>query len=677
MLPRKERNKEIFAIVWKVVLIQLTVELGIMTYFHYFPNDSLWEAVIDPVILCLISVPLISYFIVSPFIRERDHLELSSRKLQLEKQKELQQQAKDLTETVEKTALELKLSEERYALAAKGSNDGLWDWDLRNNTIFYSNRFIEIFGGTTEWNWKTPNPWLERIHQEDISRFMGLLEKSKESPEAEEHFECEYRIRNEYGEYIWCLSRWLCVFSEGKPARIVGSQTDITQRKNMEAKLLYDAFHDSLTGIPNRILLTDRLDQAILRLQRNRSEKFAFLFIDLDNFKRINDSLGHLAGDELLKTIATRLRFLLRSMDTIARMGGDEFAIILQSIKKPQELEEIVSKLVQVCEEPIILNDQEVIPSASIGVVMVSSSKMYQTSEEIIRDGDLALYRAKNDGRGRYTIFDVEMRKAMDQQFEITNNLQGALERGELNMFYQPIIDINTLQVAGFESLMRWHHPRHGIVLPGCFIPLAEESKMIVKLGEFALYESIKRLKTWQEEYPWAKDWYMSINVSGKQLLGTDLPLLLGKILGEVQMDPKHIKIEVTENVLIAGSDHAKWVLGEIKRLGFSLALDDFGIGYSSLSTLKDYPFDTLKIDRSFNVGLHDHAKDHATIQAISQIGKTLRLRTIMEGIETMEQLNFVKDLGIHYAQGYLFGKPMEAAVIDDFLIEHHRKYKA
>lgn len=669
-------KKPLIKICLKIAGIIYIVESAIMLAFTLIPGETHWysELLIDASALSAISIPLIYHFVIAPFIKERMEIEKTLRAAQVqilqaqsEVEKYMRNQTDLLQDAVKRATHELQESEERYKLAAIGANDGLWDWNYLDSRIYYSQRWKEIIGHGDDEISDSPEEWFNRVHPEDAHKFNKMIEDSKIS-KSTDHFECEYRIRHKNETYIWVLSRWAALKdSAGLPLRLVGSQTDVNERKRMEQQLLYDALHDGLTKLPNRTLLMDRIAQSLLRLERHTNDKFALLVMDVDNFKRINDTLGHNAGDDLLLETAKRLKEVSRSVDTVARLGGDEFAIILNGLASTEDMKNCIDRIWATLTIPMNINGQEITPSFSMGVTLVESNSNYEGPEEIHRDADLSLYRAKSRGKSQYAIFDQAMRQDISKQFEIGNQLRGALERNEIFMNYQPIVNIKTNEVEGFEALMRWKHPRHGLVSPEYFIPLAEESNLILDLGYFGLQTACKQLVAWQQKFRMPK-LFMSVNVSGRQLEHDVFLSQLDQVLAESEIEPKYLKIEVTENMLITKADRCDWVLKEIKSKGVCLAIDDFGIGYSSLSTLHQFPFDTLKVDRSFVKALDNNNKSSSMIKLIDLLAVSLHMKTVVEGVETQEQLDFIKELNCQYVQGYYFSKPQLAADIETYL---------
>ncbi|HEY9827419.1 MAG TPA: EAL domain-containing protein [Stenomitos sp.] len=444
------------------------------------------------------------------------------------------------------------------------------------------------------------------------------------------------------------------------------AQVELNERKKMEDKLRHDALHDNLTNLPNRALIVDRLHQALQRYHRHayhsspqEPKKFAVLFLDLDRFKVINDSLGHAAGDQLLKTVANRLSKSLRAGDSLARLGGDEFVVLIEEVSEVNDAIEVVHRIHQAIEKPILLNGHKVNVGVSIGIVL--SEKHYTGPEQLLRDADTAMYRAKSKQRGSYEVFDPSMHTQVMMQLQMENHLRNALESEELAVYYQPIICLKTYQVHGFEALVRWQSPRKGLIMPSDFLPVAEDTGLILAIDLWVLREACRQLKEWQKLSANTKDLFMSINLSGKHFLNSDLISEIDTVLDELDLDPQSLRMELTENILIERTSTAISTLAQIRARGIKVSLDDFGTGYSSLSYLHRFPINTLKIDRSFISQLEADVGNMEIVKAIIDLGLHLGLDIVAEGVETSEQLQFLVDHRCQYGQGFYFSKPLEA----------------
>lgn len=441
---------------------------------------------------------------------------------------------------------------------------------------------------------------------------------------------------------------------------------DVTERKQAEEQLLYNAFHDSLTGLPNRALFMERLGYVVESAKRHKAQLFAVLFIDLDRFKIINDSLGHTFGDQLLIGIASRLKACLRPTDTIARLGGDEFTILLEDIKDISDAVHIADRIQAQLKRHFDLGGQEVFTTASIGIAL--SARNYEQPEALLRDADIAMYRAKALGKARFEIFNLDMHTRAVAMLQLETDLRLAIEREEFQVYYQPIVSLKTGIITGFEALVRWQHPERGLIAPAEFIPLAEETGLIVPLGYWVLRQACHQIKLWQTQYPSSPPLTVSVNISGKQFSEPDLIPQIRQILQDTKLNPQSLRLEITESVLIENTESVVSILSQLKAMNIQLYMDDFGTGYSSLSYLHRFPIDTLKIDRSFISTMDIESKNLKIVQTIIMLAHNLDMDVIAEGIETEAQQAKLKNLGCEYGQGYFFSKPL-AAVAAEVLI--------
>jgi diguanylate cyclase (GGDEF)-like protein/PAS domain S-box-containing protein len=434
---------------------------------------------------------------------------------------------------------------------------------------------------------------------------------------------------------------------------------DLTESKKVEQELVRLAFHDTLTGLPNRALFTDRLQQAVARAERLH-EPLAVMFLDLDNFKVVNDSIGHEAGDQLLTIVAERLRSCMRTEDTVARFGGDELAILVEGVADRAEVLAMAERIAEMFRTPIGLANHELYVTTSIGIALAVPGD--DDAEGLLRKADLAMYRAKAAGKSQYTLYDQSMNASAQERLQLGNDLHLAIERGELFLMYQPIIAFGTGEITELEALIRWQHPDLGMVSPAQFIPIAEENGLILQIGRWVLEEACRQLRTWQCLEADLPDLVMSVNLSAKQLGDPDLLPEVRRILDETGLDSRFLKLELTETAIMADVDSTDTVLRDLKALGLGLAIDDFGTGYSSLSYLKRLPIDTLKIDRSFVDGLGIDPQDTAIVRTVIALAKSLHLEVTGEGVETVEQSMQLEQLGCDRGQGYLFARPMKPA---------------
>lgn len=558
----------------------------------------------------------------------------------------------------------LRKSEERYAAAARGANDGLWDWDLSHNTIYFSPRWKAMIGYADPDLSDRVDEWFERIHPDDRCHVKDELERhiSGRSP----HFETEYRLQHRNGEYRWFRSRGLvCLDEQQKPYRIAGSQTDITEYHLAREQLLHDAFYDSMTGLPNRVYLVDRISQALKQCQHHQQEHCAVLFLDLDRFKVINDSLGHMLGDRLLIEVAHRLSSCLCPEDTVARLGGDEFVLLINRIGDRDAAIRTAQRIQESLKTGFKLGGHEVFTTASIGIAL--GHPHYESAEDLLRDADAAMYQAKRQGKNRHALFRDTMHTQAVELLQLENDLRRALERQEFQLHYQPIVQLETQTIIGFEALARWQHPERGLVPPSDFIPLAEDTGMIVPLGQWLLREACQQLQQWQQQFPRQSPLSISVNISSCQFAQANFVSSLCKILAEHPIAEGSLKLEITEGVIMEQAETVAEKLNQLKTLGIRLSIDDFGTGYSSLSYLQTFPVDTLKVDRSFVMKM-GHSDSREIVKTIIMLAHNLKLDVIAEGIETQAQAKLLQEMNCEYGQGYLYSRPVSHHAIPDLL---------
>ena len=558
--------------------------------------------------------------------------------------------------TARKAAEEaLRESEERYALALAGANDGLWDWNLRTGQIYFSDRWREMMGLAETAIGSLPQEWFGRIHPDDVEAVQAAIATHRTGDA--EHFRIEHRVLHADGAYLWMVARGTAIRDEqGNATRMAGSLTDITERKRAEEQLLRDALHDGLTGLPNRVLFGDRLERSLARTARDANHHFGVLFLDMDRFKIINDSLGHAAGDQLLVAFAGRLIGCLRPSDTVARLGGDEFTILLEDPRQPDDAITVATRILESLKKPFILGDHEVYVTASIGIA--ASDGGYQRPQDILRDADTAMYRAKANGKARYQVFDSGMHARALKLLETENDLRRAIDRGEFELYYQPILNIATRQISSFEALIRWRHPERGLIPPTEFIPVAEETGLILQIGRWVINEACQQLAKWHEMFPDVRP-DMNVNLSGRQFSQVDLVEQVMTALRQTKLAPHHLILEITESVVMESPESAIAMLERLKAIGVQLNIDDFGTGYSSLSYLQRFPVDTMKIDRSFVSRIGSNPENAEIIRAIVALAHNLDMKVTAEGIETAEQLDQLSLLQCENAQGYFFSEPM------------------
>jgi PAS domain S-box-containing protein len=591
---------------------------------------------------------------------------------------------RDITER-KRSEEALRASEERWSFAIEGAGDGVWDWNLTTGTVEFSKRHRQMLGYDERDPTNTAEGWCKLIHPEDLTRVLADQRAYLEGRTA--NYVTEMRVRCFDGSWKWILSRGMVVRrgADQKPLRMVGTHSDISERKAMEEELRTAARIDRLTGLPNRALMMDRLQQAITQRKRFKEFHYAVLFMDFDRFKMVNDTLGHEAGDQLLREIARRLSATVRGVDSVShdsvshdsvshdsghntasRLGGDEFVILLTNLRSDQDAGLVAERVLDAISAPYHLGDREIVSTASIGIV--TSEFGHEFAEDVLRDADTAMYEAKNAGKGRAAKFDESMRTRVQRKADLESGIRRALDGGQFLLHYQPIVSLHTGKVASIEALIRWQHPQHGMISPCEFIPVAEETGLILPLGEWVLRQACRQTAVWQAQLGSSAVPPISVNLSRKQLALHNLPEKLREIAVETGIDPAAIHLEVTESAVMADAGHAVKTLTQIKQLGFRVYLDDFGTGYSSLSSLHQFPIDVLKIDRSFVANLARGSEFIALVGAIVMLAQNLKISVIAEGVETPEQVELLKKLGCQNAQGYFFSRPMPAGQLAGYL---------
>jgi len=562
------------------------------------------------------------------------------------------------TATLKEQTRSLDRDRERLAEAQRIAHIGSWEWDVGPDVLTWSEELHRIFGVEPGTFRPTYAAYLEMIHPEDREPVRAELTACLESPRA---FAFNHRIVRPEGEVRWLSCEGLAELdTAGAVVRFRGTAQDVTGRRRAEEELAHQAVHDALTGLPNRLLVTERLEQALARASRTGSE-VAVLFVDLDRFKLVNDGRGHAAGDGLLVTVAERLRWVVRSNDVVARFGGDEFVVVCEGRAARLESALVAERITEALREPVIINGQEVFLSASVGIAVSDGGG---SPESLLRDADAAMYRAKAKGRARCEFFDDTMRTEAIGHLETQSALHRALERNELRVHYQPVVELATGAVTGVEALVRWEHPHHGLVPPGSFIPVAEENGLIVPIGEWVLGEAAAQLTRWKQQ-PWGRTLIANVNLSARQLRQTDLvPALMGVLLRS-GLGPESLCLELTETAFMEDAGNHRDTLGEIRGLGVGLAIDDFGTGYSSLTYLKRFPVSVLKIDQVFVRGLGQDAADTAIVRSVIDLAHALGLVVVAEGVETADQVAHLQRLGCDQAQGYFFSRPQPAEELE------------
>lgn len=503
---------------------------------------------------------------------------------------------------------------------------------------------------------------LDIVHPDERTLVDAALRELVDRPGAKATF--EYRVRHAGGGWHTIEAQAHNLLENPNVRGIVLNYRDVSERRRMDTALQHQALHDALTGLPNRVLFSDRVEHAVARSAR-RPSSVAILLADLDDFRTINDSLGHPVGDRVLTRQADRLRGEVRAGDTVARLGGDEFAMLLEDVAVDEAVE-AAERILRVLSTPIGLDDRRLQVTASIGVVVAASSD--QTAEDLLRQADAAMYLAKERGRGRVAVFEPGLQAAAERRLDLKADLAAALARGELVLYYQPLVDLRAEAIVGVEALLRWQHPTLGLLLPGEFIALAEESGVIVPIGAWVLAEACRQAATWDRERSIARGLRMSVNLSAAQLHDADLRGWVVEALGVHELSPARLTLEITESLLVSDAEATTAALTELRSLGVKIAIDDFGTGYSSLSYLRRFPVDTLKVDRSFVATLGRGKDENALVRSIIKLAQTLRLETVAEGVEKSAQASRLRAFGTNLGQGYLFGRPQSAPHVEKLL---------
>lgn len=553
---------------------------------------------------------------------------------------------------------------ERYSLAIQGTSDGLWDWDLDRDTIFYSARWNGLIGLPERDVVAGSDHWFDRVHPEDLTSLKDMLVEHLSGNAR--HFEHEFRILGAGGDYLWVLSRGLAVHGlTGETRRIAGSMTDITERKQAEERLAFGALHDELTGLANRVLFKDRLTVALKTLKRKTGPQFGALFLDLDRFKRINDTFGHSVGDQLLVEIARRMKTFIRPGDTLARLGGDEFGILVADASGVSDALHVAERVQDLLKVPFAIDGRKLEISASIGIAL--SATGYNEPEEILHDADVAMYRAKAAGRGQTQVFDPLMHRSAVVLMRLESELRRAVDNDEFVMHYQPVVSLDGEGVVGFEALVRWRHPERGLMMPAQFLAVAEESGLANVIGWWAMERAGRQLVEWHRRFPDKPSLWMSVNISGRLFMQADMVSRIEALVSETGLDPSTLRLEFREEVVIRHGEQAFAKLEELRRLGVRLAVDDFGTGLSHLNFLQRFRYDTLKIDPSYISALG--AGPPTMIETILTMADGLGIGVIAEGVETADQAMELHELKCPAGQGFWFARPVEPADAEQLLV--------
>jgi len=569
--------------------------------------------------------------------------------------------------------------EQLFQLITENAADMIAVIDRNGQRVYNSPAYQKILGYSPEELAATSST--DQIHPDDRSRVLEASAKARSTGRGER---LEYRIRHKDGSWRFLESTASAIRSaEGETDGLVIVNRDVTERRRAEERLTHQSFHDTLTDLPNRSLFLDRLRRAVAVSRRHSDFKFAVLFIDIDEFKVFNDSLGHNAGDRLLVQIAKRLTAGLRAADTVsrprvgedtelfvgvstlARPGGDEFTVLIEEVHDPSDAIRVAERIQQSLAVPFDVNGQEIVLSASVGIAFGNNGVM--EASDLLRDAEIAMYRAKSSGKARREVFDQAMHAGAIKRLQLETDLRRALDLNQFRVYYQPIVSLHSGKIVGFETLSRWQRPE-GLVMPGDFIAVADETGVILPMNRQLLNDACRQLRSWQALFPSDPPLTINVNITPRQFAQPDLAAQIGKALEETGLDACCLNLEITETIAMGDAERSAVVLKELKALGVRLDIDDFGTGYSSLSRLQRFPVDSLKIDRSFISRMITDVETGAIVRIIVMLAHGLRLKVVAEGVETQAQADLLKDIGCELAQGYLYSKPEPAETIEQLL---------
>ncbi len=565
---------------------------------------------------------------------------------------------------------ELQQEKDRFKLAIDGTKDGLWDWDLVTGRVYKSDRYETMLGYDVGDLPDTIECWRDLLHPDDAEqakmRVYDYLERK-----GEDVYESIFRLRTKTGKWRWIRGRGMAQFSEdGIGVRFVGFNTDVTTQMEQQERLRkqadelhYHANHDSLTGLANRVLFDDRLDQGIVKSQRDHAQ-MALLFIDLDRFKEINDSLGHRVGDRVLKVVTRRLNQTIRAEDTLARLGGDEFTVLMEGVPREHDASLLAAKVLEAIAKPINIEGYALHVGGSIGISIYPDDG--ETSNDLLKNADAAMYKAKREGRNNFQYYSAEMTAQAFERVKMEASLRDALNNDEFCVYYQPQINARTNELVGVEALVRWNSPSEGLIFPGAFIPVAELTGLMVEIDRIVIKTSMRQLVAWYRKG--LSPGTLSLNLSMKQLHQKDFLSAMNKYMAISDCDPSWIEFEVTEGQVMEDPEKSIKILDKVNELGIKLSLDDFGTGYSSLSYLKKLPISKLKIDQSFVKELPDNIEDAAISRAVIVLAQSLDLEIIAEGVETKAQIDMLMESGCDFFQGYYYSRPIPSDEMTEFL---------
>ena len=578
---------------------------------------------------------------------------------------------------LQRTRRQLAERDHLFQLITENAADMIAVVDSTGQRIYNSPAYEHVLGYSAEELQATSS--IEQVHPDDRARVLEAAHKARSSGQGQR---LEYRIRHKDGSWRILESTASVVRDQkGKTGKLVIVNRDISERKRAEELLAHSAFHDGLTNLPNRALFLDRLQRAFALSKRHADYKFAVLFLDIDDFKVFNDSLGHTVGDEVLLQIGKRLTASLREIDTIARphlgtapkddtlarVGGDEYTVLLEDIRNPSDAIRVAERLQSRLAAPFSAHGYEIVITASVGIAL--STTAYIHAEDLLRDANIAMYRAKRTGKARCEVFDTEMHALALRRLELETQLRKGLELGEFRTHYQPIVSLKTGRITGFEALTRWQHGGR-LLAPAEFIAVADETGLIIPMNRLLLREACEQLRTWHAQFPGETPLTISVNITSKEFACPNLAKGIGDTLNQTGLDPNFLQLEITETIAMGDPAKAAFVFSELKALGVRLSVDDFGTGYSSLSRLQQFPVDSLKIDRAFISRMDSDAESHKIVSIIIMLAQNLGLVTVAEGTETEEQVNLLKALDCGFAQGYYFSKPADPQAMSELLLK-------
>jgi len=687
---------QIFIIIVAVGVASSALVLAVPHLFAYYTYLTI---PLLPVVIWLIVQPertlngiaglgVLFFFLLASAGRSLNQHLVNTIRLRFEKD-DLASEVRQLNDNLEQRVVEktqaLTKSEERFDLAMQGANDGLWDWSIRSHTAYFSPRWKTMLG-FQDWEIsELPREWRKRIHRDDLRKV--LLQIRSHLQGKTPTYESIHRVQHQDGHYLWVLDRGRAIFDEnGEAIRMVGTQVDITEHKQLEEKiksaniklkheikervhaqeeLAHLAKHDPLTNLPNRILFYEQLQKAIRRAELE-DDAIAVLLVDLDNFKQVNDTLGHPAGDRLLVDVSNRLNSIVNKNYFLSRFGGDEFVVILEGCSDNFIIDAYAKEIIDLMSQPFRLDDQEIRIGCSIGVTLFPDDG--NEPDQLIRDADIAMYHAKDQGRNMFQYFTEEMDQNITEKATLRNMLHGALDRNEFEVHYQPQVEVKTGRVTGLEALLRWYPEISESVSPDKFVPLLEESGLIAEVGSWVLRQACQQIKYLHDKG--LKRITIAVNLSPRQFLLEDLADTIDSILIETGLDPKYLEVEITENIFMQDLDLIQKTMLRLKEIGVKITLDDFGTGYSSLGYLKRFPINGVKIDKEFVKDILDNNESRELVTAIIAMTKGLNLDTLVaEGVEKESQLDLLRDSGCPTYQGYLFSEPLAAKALQSLLL--------